>query len=341
MKIRENVPIAEITTMRLGGDTRFLIDVEKVEEVREAYKLAADRGLPVFILGKGANSIGRDEGFKGVIIRNRMRGIGILESDEKNETLVKAMGGEQWDDLVEFTTERNLTGIEAMSAIPGTVGAAPVQNIGAYGQDISQVLEAVEVYDSATDEYLTLEIEDLEMGYRKTVFNTGSKKGHYFIIAIILRLRTGQIKPPFYTSLQAFVDENQVTDFSPANIRRIVTEIRDNKLPNPEQLASAGSFFKNIYLDQAAAEEAEDDGILVWKKPGGQYMINTGWLLEEAGLKGQEFHGMVVSDKAALVLINRAAQGYADLAAARAEIRKIIREKFGFELEQEPVEIAV
>lgn len=339
MKIRENVPIAELTTMRLGGATRFLIDVETVEEVREAYKFAAEKSLPVFVLGKGANSLGRDEGFEGVIIRNRMFGIEVVESDDKNETLVRAMGGEQWDDLVGFTTERNLTGIEAMSAIPGTVGAAPVQNIGAYGQDISQVLESVEVYDSAEDEYLTLEIEDLEMGYRKTVFNSGPKKGQYFIIAVTLRLRPGQIQPPFYTSLQTFVDENQVTDFSPANIRRMVTQIRDNKLPNPEELASAGSFFKNIYLDKAAAAEAEDDGILVWKKPGGQYMVNTGWLLEEAGLKGREFHGMIVSDKAALVLINQAAQSYADLAAARAEIQEIIREKFGFELEQEPVEI--
>lgn len=325
--------------MRLGGVARFVLDIEKPEEISQAVEFAEERSLPIFILGRGANAIGRDEGYAGVILRNKILGIELLGEDDEGYTLVRAMGGEEWDSLVAFTTERGLSGIEAMSAIPSTVGAAPIQNIGAYGQDLSQVLENVEVYDIKTGDRKNLPAEELGMSYRQTIFNTGPDKGRYFIVAITIRLKTGRLKPPFYTSLQNYIDENRVTDFSPENIRKMVMEIRASKLPDPAKIPSAGSFFKNIYLSKSEAEEAEDNGILVWKKPGGKYMVNAGWLLDEAGLKGRKFHGMEVNEKAALVLINRSAKSYADLAAARAEIQEIIRDKFGFELEQEPVEI--
>ena len=143
---------------------------------------------------------------------------------------------------------------------------------------------------------------------------------------------------PFYASMEKYIAENGCTDFSPAGIRDIVSKIRAYKLPDPKDKASAGSFFKNIYLTESEANAAKSKGIPVYYERG-KYSINSGWLIEQAGLKGQLLHGMRVSDKAALILINESAGGYDDLAAARAEIIKIVQAKFGYTLEQEPVEL--
>ena len=334
MKILENVPIANLTTMRLGGNARYVIEVETMQEVPRAYDFAYEKELPVFILGGGANTIGRDEGYPGVIIVNKIEGI-FVDGDE-----VRAMGGEKWDDVVEAACMHGLSGIEAMSAIPGTVGAAPVQNIGAYGQDISQTIASVEAFDTEARKIVTISKAGMKMRYRQTIFNT-EMPGRYFIVSVTLKLNANaELHPPFYTSLQKYIDEHHVQNFSPMNIRRIVCEIRANKLPDPATTASAGSFFKNLIVNDEIAARAEEAGIPVYRKPG-ENKINTGWLIEAAGLKGRQLHGFYVSDKAALVLINEYAHTYAELAAARAEICQTIKDKFGFTLEQEPVEITV
>ncbi|MBQ3309330.1 UDP-N-acetylmuramate dehydrogenase [Candidatus Saccharibacteria bacterium] len=339
MNIRENVPISKLTTMRLGGNARYVVEINELSDIPEAYKFAAERKLPTFILGGGANTIGRDEGFFGVILLNKLKGIDVI-SETSDEVVVRAMGGEAWDDLVNFCSERGYSGIETMSKIPGTVGAAPVQNIGAYGQDISQVLESVEAFDRQTHELVVIGKEDMNMSYRSTIFNTGKDAGRYFIVAVTLILENdASLEPPFYNSLQKYLDENHITDYSPMSIRRAVAEIRADKLPDPEKEASSGSFFKNIYLTKEQEVEAKNNNLKIWEKPDGKKMINSGYLIEGAGLKGAELYGMKVSDKAALVLINKSAKSYSDLDRARTEIQKKVQEKYGFLLEQEPVEI--
>ena len=350
MKIREDVPISELTTMRLGGRARYVLEIQSVEDVAEAYRFARAHDLPIWMMGGGANTIGRDEGFDGVIFLNRIKGIFVKVGDQlvpaedfdftsSDELALTAMGGEVWDDVVDFVSERGFSGCEAMSLIPGTVGAAPVQNIGAYGQDMSQIIESVEAFDLKTGKTVVLEKSDLQMGYRHTRLNFGKDAGRFFIVSVTMTLRNSRLKPPFYNSLQRYIDTHNETDFSPKNIRRIVCEIRNAKLPDPEFVASAGSFFKNVYVDKQGADEAAKNGIPVWRDAEGNGKINSGWLIEECGLKGKLIHGFRVSDKAALVLINESAKSYADLALARKEIINKVREKFGFELEQEPVEI--
>ena len=336
MKIQENVLISEITTMRLGGEAKFLIDIEKTEDIPEAFDFINEHDIPFFFLGDGANSIGKDEGFEGAIIRNKITGLQVID---ENNRIIKGMGGENWDNVVKFTTDLGWSGIEAMSAIPGTLGAAPIQNIGAYGQDISQVIVEVEAFDTVLEEFVTIPVEEMKMGYRTTIFNTGEKAGRYFIVSVTLKLKDETLKPPFYTSLQRFVDENGVEDFSPANIREMVMKIREDKLPDPRTTASAGSFFKNIYLSDEEADEAEKRGIQVFRT-NGENTINTGWLIEKAGLKGKELFGFRVSEKAALILINESARTHDELEKATAEIQRIVKEKFGFEIEPEPVEIS-
>lgn len=351
MEIRENVPISELTTMRLGGAARFVIEVSTPEEIPEVYAFARERNLPVWVMGGGANTIGHDAGFDGVILLNKISGIKadvdgkwkdldkIVPEDLGEILTITAGAGEVWDDVVQMTSELGYSGIEAMSAIPGTVGAAPVQNIGAYGQDIAQVIESVQAYDTQEKKLVTLEKSEMNLGYRHTRFNYGEDAGRFIITYVTIKLKKDELKPPFYNSLQARIDLSHETNFAPANIRRLVMEIRSDKLPDPKFVASAGSFFKNVILDKLGADEAEARGIPVWRKADGSGKINSGWLIEQCGLKGAELYGFKVSDKAALVLINESTRTYADLAKARSEIVEKVRKKFGFTLEQEPVEI--
>ena len=353
LKIEENVMIKNLVTMRIGGPAKFVITVTKKEDIPEAYKFAKERNLPVWILGGGANTFSKDAGFEGVFILERIMGFSQKEKpageEEKDGVqYFKAYGGEQWDDLVTFVSERGYSGIEAMAGIPGTAGAAPVQNIGAYGQEVTQVIVSVEAYDTKLEKFVVIPASEMKMSYRKSIFNSGENVGRFFIYSTTVRVEKGQLNPPFYRSLQAYVDEHGETDFSPLNIARMVKEVRNSKLPDPEKIASAGSFFKNVYLTDEEADEAEARGIQVWrnaKEVGPDSpekrtnLVNSGWLIEEAGLKGKVFHGMQVSEKAALILINESAKSYADLAAAREEIAKIVFDKFGFKIEQEPDEI--
>ena len=360
MQIHENIPIRELTTMRLGGPARYVIDIETAADLPAAYAFARERDLPVYVLGNGANTIGRNEGYPGVILRCQIRGLRLTDatgqelSGEQVDTLMvasaesavqnvspvflEAGAGEIWDDVCALACAHGLTGIEAMSLIPGTTGAAPVQNIGAYGQEVATVLHSVTAYDTQTGQNVILPQADLKFSYRHSIFN-GEAKGRYFITSITLKLTPGQMQPPLYASLQSYLDDHRLTDRSPATIRAAVIAIRSGKLPDPAEQASAGSFFKNIHFTSSAAKAAaEAQGIPVFGTPG-HWSLSSGWLIEHAGLKGQLLHGMRVSSKAALILINESAQSYADLAAARQEIRAAVKAKFGYELEQEPEEL--
>lgn len=335
MRINENILISSLTTMRLGGPARYVIEVETPAEVPNAYDFAVNNHLPTFVIGYGANVLGHDDGYNGVIIINRMQG--IKEEETPDGTKLTVMGGEYWDNVVAYACQKGLTGIEALSKIPGLAGAAPVQNIGAYGQEIASTLESIEVYDTASRTFRTLSHDDLHFSYRKSILNT-TEKNRYFVISITLVLKKGQMPRPFYRSMEEYIIAHDSTDFSPQGIREIVSAIRADKLPDPLEKASAGSFFKNIYLSDQEAEIAEEKGYPVYRGKDGN-KINSGWLIEHAGLSGQLLHGIRVNDKASLVLINESATSYNDLAKARDEIVGKVYDSFGYWLEQEPVEI--
>lgn len=344
--------------MRLGGPARYVIEIETPSDLETAHAFIIEKNLPFFILGGGANTIGHDEGFPGVIIKNVITGIKhgrvtVAEGDPQNcspilgedsdrqdpsgVNFITIMGGTVWDDAVAYACDRGYTGIEALSKIPGLASAAPVQNIGAYGQDVSETFVSAEVYDFKEKTFKTLTKADLNFSYRTSILNT-TEKNRYFVISITLELKQGQMPHPFYNSIEKYIADHHCTDFSPNGIRKIVSTIRADKLPDPLEKASSGSFFKNIYLSEEEAKLAEAKGYPVYRGHDG-IKINSGWLIEQCGLKGQLLHGMRVSDTAALVLINESAKSYADLAAARAEIIAAVQDKFGYTLEQEPMEI--
>ena len=339
MDIHTNIPLKNYTTMRLGGNARFMTDVHTPAEVAEICQKAASEGLPIFILGGGSNLIVSDKGFNGIVVRNRIQGFDII-SDDPSHTIIKVGAGENWDSVVSRTVDMNLSGIEALSAIPGTVGAGPVQNIGAYGQEIADTVQSVEAYDIQNNTFTTLSANDCGFSYRHSIFR-GEASGRYIITAVILKLYKSTPQPPFYKAVQDYLESKNITIFTPKVIRDAVIAIRTDKLPDPALLPNAGSFFKNAIIEdwQLADLKNTFPDIPSYDMPDGRYKIPSGWLIEQTGLKGQVLHGMRIHDKNALVLINESAKSYADLAAAREEIKTAVRDKFRIEIEQEPLEI--
>lgn len=325
--------------MKLGGPAKFVTQVYDRASVASAIDDAAKQGLRFFVLGGGSNVIARDEGFDGVIILNRIMGFDIIE-DLPATTTIKIGAGENWDEVVKRTVDMKLSGIEAMSAIPGTAGAAPVQNVGAYGQEIADTLVSLEAYDTATNQHVTLGVDECDFSYRSSIFRT-SAIGRYIITSITIKLSKHAPQPPFYAAVQQYFDAHGTTLFTPQTIRDAVLAIRFEKLPDPNERPNTGSFFKNAIIDNWQFEELLKTypDMPHYDMPDKQVKIPTGWLIEQAGYKGKTIHGIHVHDRNALVLINQSAQSYDDLALAREEIIGAVRDKFRIHIEQEPLEI--
>ncbi|MBC7512469.1 UDP-N-acetylmuramate dehydrogenase [Candidatus Saccharibacteria bacterium] len=339
MDVRTNIPLKNYLTMKLGGPARFMTTATTAEELATACRNAVKQSIPFFILGGGSNVIARDEGFNGIVIRNRILGFDVM-SDDASSTTIKIGAGENWDETVKKTVEMGLSGIEAMSAIPGTVGASPIQNIGAYGQEIADTLVSLEAYDSKEDRFILLHNADCGFAYRHSMFR-GTQTGRYGITSVTIKLYKASPQPPFYAALQAYLDEHTITLFTPSIIRDAVTAIRTEKLPDPKILPNAGSFFKNAIIDDWQLTDLKQNWptIPTYELGDKKLKVPTGWLIEQTGLKGTVLHGMKVHDKNALVLINESATSYADLAAARTEIMAKVRDTFRIQIEQEPLEM--
>ena len=340
MDVMTNISLKQYTTMKLGGETRYMATADSAGDVVSLYRNAQKENLPIFVLGGGSNVITHDEVFEGIVLLNKIKGFEVIsETDETTD--VKIGAGEVWDEVVEKAIELGLQGIEAMSGIPGTAGAAPVQNVGAYGQEIADTLISLEAYDSNTDTIVTISADECDFSYRNSIFRD-KEKGRYCILNITLRLNKAEPKPPYYASLQRYIDENDIREVNLSVIRVAVLNIRSEKLPDPAELPSAGSFFKNALIEKWKLEELQREysDIPNYAMSDGRYKIPTGWLIDKAGLRGYRSHGMRVYEKNALVLVNDSATGYDDLAATREEIMQIVFDKFGIKIEQEPLELS-
>lgn len=340
MEVHTNIPLKNFTTMKLGGPARFMVEVRTADEAASVYRNSKDKNLPIFILGGGSNVIATDEGFAGIVIRVRIPGFDIV-ADDLNSTTIKIGAGENWDQIVKRTVDMRLSGIEAMSMIPGTTGAAPVQNVGAYGQEIADTLVSLEAYDSQTDAMVVLQNEVCGFAYRDSIFR-GNEKGRYIITSITLRLSKSLPAPPFYEALQAYFTAHHINIFTQESVRAAVMAIRTEKLPDPTVTPNTGSFFKNAIIDNWRLPDLQKlyPDMKIFDMGNGTSKVPTGWLIEQTGLKGQLLHGMRVHDKNALVLINESATGYNDLAQARDEIIGAVRDKFRIQITQEPLELS-
>ncbi len=339
MQQYQNVSLAQYSTMRLGGTAAYAVEVTSRVELEEAVAWASEQSLPMIMVGTGSNIIWKDEGFNGLLIINKLMGYEDFAEDDLNH-YVTIGSGETWDSAVERTVKADLTGIEALSLIPGDAGATPVQNVGAYGQEIAQTLTSLEAYDTTTKQFVNIPAMDCAFGYRSSRFN-GADKGRFFITAITLHLTKGNPEPPFYASLQKYLDDNKISSYTPAIIRDAVIAIRSTKLPDPASVANNGSFFANPIIDEGALAQIQSDypEIPHWgTSETGKVKIPAAWLVEAAGFK--DFYdsetGMSTWPQQALVIVNKNAHSTADLLKFKQKIVDAVAAKFNITLLQEP-----
>lgn len=343
-KIKENIELKNLTTLKIGGLARFFVSAESENDVVEAAAFAEEHDLEIFVLGGGSNVLIADEGFDGLVLQINLKGIEI-ENESDEIVKVTAQAGEDWDTFVDFCVSKNLAGIECLSGIPGHVGGTPIQNVGAYGQEVSETVSAVKVFDRKSKEILILKNEDCKFTYRSSIFNT-TGKDRFIVLSVSYDLRKNGEPKIFYKDLvQIFEGKNPDLH----ETRVAVCRIRAEKAMLVRQVGldsqSAGSFFKNPVVSnkkfQEILEIAENSGIE--KVPnyyvdGKNVKIPAAWLIEKSGFhKGFVKGNAGLSTKHTLALTNRGNAKAKDILELKNEIQKKVKELFKIELKPEPV----
>ncbi len=327
MKLQKKIKLSKYTTFKIGGLAKYFVEVATKEELKEIYFFAKENSLPIFVIGEGSDVLVSDNNFDSIVVR-------LVNNDIRfDRDLLISGAGVKWDDLVKFAVSKNLQGIECLSGIPGTVGASPVQNIGAYGQELKDTLVKVEVFDTEKGEFLFLENKDCNFGYRESFFK--KKKGKYVIFEVVLSLKKNGLPNVNYESLKKYLDENKIHVITLRNIRNAVLHIRRTKLDDPKRIPNAGSFFKNPIIGIGEFERIKS------KFPdipnfvnNGKVKLFAGWLIEKSGWKGQRLGNVGVSTQNALVLVSFG--GTADeMKDLSQKIIEDVNAKFDIKLEPE------
>lgn len=338
MHIKESVDLKDYTTMRLGGQAKYLAEAHSENDVKKLADWALKRDLTIIMIGQGSNIFWRDEGFSGLVIVNQIKGRDILAKNDSQVT-VRIGAGEGWDEIVAWSVRKKWSGIELLSLIPGRIGGAPVQNIGAYGGEISKTLIELTAFDTQLHKFVIIKNKACGFGYRTSRFKT-SDKGRFLITSITLLLGKQQPKPPFYESLDSYFKKNRITKFDLDEVRQAVIAVRNSKLPDPAKVANNGSFFTNPIVEAKQFTDLKKryPDIKAWELAGGKVKISAGWMLEKAGFKGihDEQTGMATWPAQALVLVNENAKNTGDLLTFKQKIESKVYKMFGLILHQEP-----
>ncbi len=336
MKILQNYDLTKLNTFGIDVSAKFFVELNSELELQELFASSEFKDNEKLFLGGGSNIL-FTKNFNGIVILNKLKGVEILKEDKEN-VLIRAMGGEVWHDLVNFAVSRGYWGIENLSSIPGSVGAAPMQNIGAYGAELKEVLEFVEAFDIETGKKKIFTNDANVAGYRESIFKN-EFKGKYFISAVVLKLSKIPKQNLKYKSLREYLEKNNIEVKSPKEVSEAVTEIRKEKLPDPKVIANAGSFFKNVIVDQNKLEEMLQlyPDMPYFKSDAG-IKIPSGWLIEESGpgngtsWKGYRRGDVGVYGKHALVLVNHGKATGKEIKNLAEQITASVFEKFGLKL---------
>lgn len=343
MDFRQNVPLGLLTTLGVGGPSRWYAEVRTEEDLRTAIHWAGECRVPIFILGGGSNVVISDSGWPGLTLRIALRG--IERRPWENRELFHAAAGEDWDSVVAQAVAANCAGMECLSGIPGTVGGTPIQNVGAYGQDVSETIVGVRALELASGEYRIFNKGDCGFAYRTSRFNTLDRGK--FIITLVSFALTPNGKPKIeYADLRKYLAEKDGVSLS--DVRNAVLEIRRHKamliVEGDEDCRSAGSFFKNPVVDNATyeriAEQAASKGLIPPKYPAGDGRVKlaAAWLVEQSGFtKGFTTGRVGISRRHALAIVNRGGATAGEIVALKDQIQKRVRDTFGVELVPEPV----
>ena len=303
MVLQKNISLRDHTTFKTGGRARFFVSAQSIEEAKDALAFVRKQKLPLLILGGGSNMLLLDNDFPGLALKIMWRG--IVPSPYKGGTLLSTAAGENWDEVVSFAVEQGLYGIENLSGIPGNVGAAPIQNIGAYGTELEQVLHKVEAIDLHSRKAITFTKKECRFTYRDSRFKR--EPGRFLITAVHLLLANSGELNLSYNDLSRYFRERPYAHPTLSSVRKAVLEIRAKKLPDPKVLGTAGSFFKHPIVSSDVYETlfAEFGDLPATATRDGQFKLSAGWLIEHvAKLKGVRVGRAGVHEHHALVLVN-------------------------------------
>lgn len=336
MRKKQNVELKDYTTFKTGGRANYLIEVSSKGEVVKAVQFAKEKKLPIFVLGGGSDILMSDADFNGVVVR--YTGDKLMVNGRGSRVRVKAEAGMGWDKLAEESVKRNLQGIESLSGIPGTVGAAPIQNIGAYGQELKDTFVTLTAFDIEAEKFVEFDKDQCEFGYRESFFKKRENWQKYVITDITLELiRDG--KPEVkYESLINYLNEKGIKNPTLSQIREAVLFLRGSKLEDPKVIGNAGSFFKNPIVEKGILEKIKKNfpDVQSYDLREGKVKLFSGWLIEKAGWKGKSLGPARVSTKNALVITNPDGRATAQEIKALADaISGNVFEKFGVRLEPE------
>ena len=339
--MEENKLLAAFTTFGIGGPARWFVSARSEDEIVEACEWARSRGLPLFILGAGSNVLISDAGFPGLVLQIALKGVEEQDIGE-SRVLFRVEAGEDWDTFVQRAVDENCAGIECLAGIPGTVGGTPVQNVGAYGQEVAQVIGRVRAFDTRERRMVELSAAECEFSYRKSRFNS-TDRDRFIITRVSFQLtRNGKRSFHYADLLREFGPEtNPVLPEVASAVRRIRKGKGMLIVPGDPDCRSAGSFFKNPIVDTAQAERIAE---IAGKEPPrygageGQVKLSAAWLIEQSGFrKGSEAGNAGISTRHTLALINRGGATANEILNLAARIHHTVEERFGVVLQPEPV----
>jgi UDP-N-acetylmuramate dehydrogenase len=346
MLLREDIPLAPLTTLRIGGSARFLVEAESSAEVEEAVAFAHSRNLPLFVLGGGSNLVVADAGWPGLVLKVAIAGIEIQPGSGDSRTLFEAGAGESWDEFVAQAVGLNCAGIECLSGIPGSVGGTPVQNVGAYGQEVGDTIESVEVFDLKDGQLRELCREACGFTYRSSIFNT-TERGRFIILRVVYALTPGGRPHIEYADLKRHFQERGSSP-TLAETRAAVRQIRSRKgmliIEGDPDCRSAGSFFKNPVVSAEQHDElsrrAATKTLVLPSYPALEktHKVAAAWLVEHSGFsRGYRLGNVGISSKHALAIVNLGGATAAEVLALKNQIQQRVEQTWGIRLEPEPV----
>lgn len=329
--------LSNFTTLRVGGPAQKIVHAHSEDELIQFVNAADEANEPVLILGGGSNLLISDAGFAGTVIRVESKG-NALDYDACSGGMIEVSAGEDWDEFVALTIEKGFADLESLSGIPGTVGGAPIQNIGAYGHEVSETISRVRVYDRKVKEIKTFAAADCKFGYRDSIFK--SDKDRYVVLTVTFQLRKGEQSLPItYAELANHLNVSMGDRAPVEDVRNAVLELRARKGmlldSSDNQIKSAGSFFINPIISKAEADKLPADAPR-WPQPDGKVKTSAAWLMEHAGVtKGEKFAGAQISERHVLALTNSGSAKAEDIVQLAKTSQKRVLEKFGIELKAE------
>jgi UDP-N-acetylmuramate dehydrogenase len=334
MQIYENISLKPFNTFGTEAHARFFTEALSPEQMGQAIEFSQKEQHPFLILGGGSNVLFVND-FKGVVIKNSSKGISVQDETEEH-VLIKAAGGESWPEFVDHCVEHGWSGIENLSLIPGTVGAAPVQNIGAYGTEIKEVVKYVEVLDAQTGDLRKLTNAECAFSYRSSIFKT-TYKNRYIVTSVIFELHKKFTPNLTYKPLKEVFASTDPRDITIREVSEAVKAIRRSKLPDPGEAGNAGSFFKNPVITEKQLETIwhQHKNVPFYDLDNGLFKLAAGWLIEKAGWKGRRLGDAGVHEKQALVLVNYGKATGREILDLANRIKDSVLEKFGVQLEFE------